>query len=215
MHDEGTRSEKKWTSRAHVTSIRLRIAFRDTRSYGLVNRPVFEHELLNFGESCRYLNFKSANVYFCPGPAVVPRSLFLFLSPYRFLYLSICLPFPVIGQLFPDALNFKFCATAMSATAATTDFRVFPPAYALSFVSVALRPGIYVQTHRDLRHGISGVPHFYLWRHPVCIRIDSVIYSAVDSAGPLYNTTREGEFRRPRFDHLSLRRCVRPNDYAL
>lgn len=59
----------------------------------------------------------------------------------------------------------------------------------------------YRHTPRSTRRGISRVPHFYLWRHPVCIRIDSVIYFAVDGAGPLYNTTREGEFRRPRFDH--------------
>lgn len=85
---------------------------------------------------------------------------------------------------------------------------------------------------------VSGSPHFYLWRHPVCIRIDSVIYFAADTCSslsltPLTRVCRggrgKGEFRKPRFDpslpsslfsplHTlslspSLRHCVRRNDY--
>lgn len=112
---------------------------------------------------------------FALGPATVPRSFFV--SP-------ICLPLslPPLSAGFPlDALNFKFRATTVSTVAATTDFRVFPPAYALSFVSVAPIPSaarLYV-TDTAIYGAVS--PHFYLWRHPVCIRIDSVIYFAADS----------------------------------
>lgn len=117
-------------------------------------------------------------MYFCPGSG--DRSALVLRLTYLF-YLS----FPPLSAGFPlDALNFKFRATTVSTVAATTDFRVFPPAYALSFVSVApypLRPRLYV-TDTAIYGAVSLVtPHFYLWRHPVCIRIDSVIYFAADS----------------------------------
>lgn len=62
--------------------------------------------------------------------------------------------------------------------------------------------------NRDLSGAVSLVTsHFYLWRHPVCIRIDSVIYFAADSeiAGSAASQARKGEFRDPRFDLLRLR----------
>jgi len=80
----------------------------------------------------------------------------------RLAYLLPLFPVPLSVGLSPNALNFKFRATIVSTVAATTDFRVFPPAYALSFVSVA-HPSLwhrgYIRNrHRDLRRGISGYP---------------------------------------------------------
>lgn len=117
-------------------------------------------------------------------------------------------PLPVLSATFPSALNFKFRATTVSAAAATTDFRVFPPAYVLSFVSVEAG---YYNTPRIRGHARSTArrylvtPHFYLWRHPVCIRIDSVIYFAADTRTLLPPFSRvcrgggrgKGEFRKP------------------
>lgn len=140
------------------------------------NRPVFEHGLLNFrgggegGQGVRraspgYLNFKFTNVYFYPGSR--GRSAFVFFVQ------PICSPlFPsVIGRLSPDALNFKFRATTVSAVAATTDFRVFPPAYALSFVSVVhplplLRHRYTQQTPRDIYSAVSLVTSALLFMAP-------------------------------------------------
>jgi len=94
---------------------------------------------------------------FTPGPVAVPRLFFV--SPICF-YLS----FPPLSAG-PNALNFKFRATTVSTVAATTDFRVFPPAYALSFVSVAhpLSGPVIRNRHRDLRRGISGYPHTFIY----------------------------------------------------
>lgn len=69
-------------------------------------------------------------------------------------------PLPVLSATFPSALNFKFRATTVSAAAATTDFRVFPPAYVLSFVSVeaGLQHAAYTWPRAIYGAPVSGNP---------------------------------------------------------
>jgi len=97
----------------------------------------------------RDLNFKSANAVFLPRPCRGRLS-------------------PCYRASLPPALNFKFPARPpCRIAAATSDFRVFPPAYALSFVSL---PG------PTLFQGTRSVAAFiYGGRVP---GIDSVIYLA-------------------------------------
>lgn len=64
--------------------------------------------------------------------------------------------------------------------AARTNFRMFLPAYALSFVSPP--PPLCSSIYPPPRSTISS--GFYLWRHRLRIGIDSVIYSRTDRLSP-------------------------------
>lgn len=58
--------------------------------------------------------------------------------------------------------------------------------------------------------------HFYLWRHPVCIRIDSVIYFAADSdAGSAASRHEKANFEAAFRSSSAYERCVRRNDYVI
>jgi len=139
-------------------------------------------------------------VYFYPGSR--GRSAFVLRLAYLFLPL-----FPsVIGRLSPNALNFKFRATTVSTVAATTDFRVFPPAYALSFVSVAhpLSGPVIRNRHRDLRRGISGYPHTFIYGATLYVSELILWFILRPIAGPLPACT-ERRVSRLRFESPSLR----------
>ena len=79
--------------------------------------------------------------------------------------------------------------------------------------------GVIYVTDTAIYGAVSLVtPHFYLWHHPVCIRIDSVIYFAADSdMGSRCQPVRKGEFR----DYVSIPLLhpssgyVRHNDYVI
>lgn len=102
---EGTRSEKVDLARArNIDQAQNRVS-----RHALVRArksACFRARTTQFRwESRRYLNFKSANVYFCPGPAAVPPSLSfsplsLFHFPYLFLYLSLSVSFFLLSASF-------------------------------------------------------------------------------------------------------------------
>lgn len=223
----GTRSEE--VDLAHVTSIRLGIRRFETRAacraprasscrpqIGLFSSTDWSISQGLRGESrgSRYLNFKSANVYFCPGS----RDCFAFRSSSR---LSVYLSFStVIGRLSPDALNFKFGRDHRVGRRGNN--RLSSVSTRLCAVICFRRPPrsptrLYV-TDTAIYGAVSLVTsHFYLWRHPVCIRIDSVIYFTADSdAGPLPAGTKR-RISRLRFDLLLLHfeHCVRRNNYVI
>lgn len=142
---------------------------------------------------------------FALGPATVPRSFSV--SP---IYLSLFST--VIGRLFPGRFEFQIScdhrvgrrgnnrlSSVSTRLCAVICFRRPPPLPLPSSPVVRNR-------HRDLRRAVSPVTsHFYLWRHPVCIRIDSVIYFTADSergSVPLPASARKGEFRDCVFDLL-------------
>lgn len=201
VRDGGTRSEV--VDLAHVTSITrgLGIALRDTRP---VNRPVFEHVPLNLGgppPPRRYLNFKSANVYFCHGPATVPRPL----PPP-----SPSISFPVLSAGFPDALNFKFrrdhhrvgrrsgnrLSSVSTRLCAVICFRRPPPLPFFLPFPCPPRFGMYTDSAIYAPRCIWRPALLFMAPPYVCIRIDSVIYFAADSTGVRAAArTREGEFR--------------------
>lgn len=160
----------------------LGIALRDTRPHGAERARArksacFRARTAQSRQAARYLNFKSANVYFCHGPR--NRSALVFSSSFS-IYL-----FPrVIGRL---SRRFEFQIRSRIPPPCRTPqqqptFECFYPLMRCHLFP-SFPGSVYVCGHRDLRRTVSSVPHFYLWRHPVCIRIDSVIYFAADNTG--------------------------------
>lgn len=147
---------------------------------------------------------------FAPGPAAVPRSFFV--SPICFTSLS-----HRYRPAFPE--RFEFQIPRDHRVDRRGNNRLSSVSTRLCAVICFRRPSplrLYV-TDTAIYGAVSLVtPHFYLWRHPVCIRIDSVIYFAADSdASPRCQPARKGEFRDCVSISFTSERCVRRNDYVI
>lgn len=151
---------------AHVTSIRLSGSRFETRVriYGLVNRPVFDHELLNFGESRRYLNFKSANVYFCHTvPLSLSLSLLIVFSTS--FYLSVSL-FPSYRPAFPGRFEFQILCDRYVGHCRRGNNRLSSLSTRLCAVICCRRPPtwyIRTDTNRDLHGAVSLASRTFIY----------------------------------------------------